>query len=162
MPRTCTICTHPDRAAIDVALLDGAPFRHIAARYRVSTGALQRHRLDHLPASLTKAAGVAEEATATGLLARLRTLNAETADVLKQAKCSADHALRLKAIARAEKQIELEGRLLGELHEGATVNVLLAPEWLVVRSVLLAALAPYPEARRAVADRLVALEADYA
>ena len=98
-----------------------------------------------------------EEATATGLLARLRALNAETADVLRQAKEIADHELRLKAIQRAERQIELEGRLLGELEDGATVNIAIMPEWLALRAALLAALAPYPEARIAVAERLAAL-----
>ena len=79
-------------------------------------------------------------------------------DVLREARQSKDHELRLKAIARAEKQIEFEGRLLGELQDGATVNVAIMPEWLALRAALLAALAPYPEARLAVAERLAALE----
>ena len=158
MTRVCTVCTHPHRAEIDKAAISGTPNRRIASQYRLSEIAVRRHKNDHLPAHLTKAADVEEEATATGLLARLRALNAETADVLKAARDAEDHELRLKAIARAEKQIELEGRLLGELQNGATVNVAIMPEWLALRAALLAALAPYPEARIAVAERLVALE----
>jgi hypothetical protein len=158
MSRVCTACRHPDREAIDRALIAGEPYRDIARRQNISKDALHRHKSDHLPAHLTHAADVEEAATATGLLARLRALNAETADVLKEAKRAADHELRLKAIARAEKQIELEGRLLGELQDGSTVNVLVAPEWLAIRSAVLAALASYPEARVAVADRLAAVE----
>ncbi len=37
-------------------------------------------------------------------------------------------------------------------------NVLLAPEWLQVRSTLLMVLAPYPEARLAVAGALATLD----
>jgi hypothetical protein len=161
MPRVCSICVHGDRAGIDGALVAGVPNRRIAARFGATEQAVRRHKSEHLPALLTHAADVAEAATATGLLARLRALNAETADVLTQARKSADHELRLRAIARAEKQIELEGRLLGELQDGATVNVLIAPEWVAVRAAMLQALTPYPEARTAVAGRLVALEAGY-
>jgi len=157
MPRRCTVCVHAQRRAIDDALVAQAALRGIARTFAVSEDALYRHKIDHVPASLALAAGVEEAATATGLLARLRALNAETADVLRQAKEIADHELRLKAIARAEKQIELEGRLLGELQDGATVNVAIMPEWLAIRSAVLAALSPYPEARVAVADRLSAL-----
>jgi hypothetical protein len=158
MTRVCTVCTHPQREAIDRALIGGERYRDIARRENISKDALYRHKSEHLPVHLTRAADVEEEATATGLLARLRALNAETADVLKEARKSADHDLRLKAIARAEKQIELEGRLLGELQGGATVNVVVAPEWLAIRGALLAALRPYPEAAVQVSATLVALE----
>ena len=37
VPRTCTICTHADRPAIDQALISGEPYRHIANRFGTST-----------------------------------------------------------------------------------------------------------------------------
>ena len=40
MPRKCTICSHKSRAKIDQALVERQAFRHIAARFDVSTGAL--------------------------------------------------------------------------------------------------------------------------
>lgn len=56
MARPCTICEHARRAEIDRALVAGETFRHIAAHYGLSTGALQRHKSEHLP--LVVAAGV--------------------------------------------------------------------------------------------------------
>lgn len=54
MPRACSICTHPDRLAIKVALRGGTPLRTIAARWSVSKTALLRHRDAHLhPAPAT-------------------------------------------------------------------------------------------------------------
>lgn len=51
MPRVCTVCTHPDRAAIDLALTAGRDsFRGIARQYRVSPDAVERHRTKHVPA----------------------------------------------------------------------------------------------------------------
>jgi hypothetical protein len=44
MPRVCTICTHPERAAIDQALVGGESAPRIAAKYRVSEDAVTRHR----------------------------------------------------------------------------------------------------------------------
>ena len=87
-----------------------------------------RHKTDHLPAAVVKAAEIAEVVQANALLGRLKALNRETAAILREARAagSKDNELALKCIARAEKQIELEGRLLGELkaEQGATVNVI--------------------------------------
>jgi hypothetical protein len=49
MPRTCTICTHPEGAAIEQALDEAIPLRTIAAQWSVSKTALIRHKTDHLP-----------------------------------------------------------------------------------------------------------------
>ena len=55
MPRTCSICTHPERHAIDKALVAGEAFRNIAQRFGTSTGALHRHKAEHLPRLLARA-----------------------------------------------------------------------------------------------------------
>ena len=55
MPRECTVCAHPERAAIDRALVAGEPAPRIAALRRVSADALLRHRANHLPKLLAQA-----------------------------------------------------------------------------------------------------------
>jgi len=53
MPRTCTVCGHPERTIIDATLVAGRkPLRTIADRWSVSKTALIRHKVDHLPAHL--------------------------------------------------------------------------------------------------------------
>ena len=47
MPRACSICTHPDRSAVEAALRAPIPLRTIAARWSVSKTALLRHRGRH-------------------------------------------------------------------------------------------------------------------
>jgi hypothetical protein len=162
VPRPCSVCLHQECATINRELIVGKPNRRIAARHGLTEQALRRHKNRHLPALLAKAQEAEEIMDANDLLGRLRALNREVAEVLREAKQVKDHDLRLKAIARAEKQIELEGRLLGELRDGATVNIAVTPEWLAVRTALLAALLPHPEARIAVAERLLALETGHA
>ena len=154
MPRRCTICDHSDREAIDAALVSGDAYRNIAERFGTSTTALVRHKNDHIPASLSKAKHAEETTQADSLLGQLLSLNRETLTILKQAREGKDNELALKAIARAEKQIELQAKLLGELQEGTTVNVFLLPEWQQLRARIISVLAPYPQARLAVAHAL--------
>ena len=48
MPRACSICTHPDREAIDAALTGRDAFRNLAPRFGTSVTALHRHKHAHL------------------------------------------------------------------------------------------------------------------
>ncbi len=131
-------------------------FRVVSQRFAVGADSLLRHAKSHLPASLVKAESIREVAVAGTILERLTRAHAEAWEVLDDARDAKDPELRLKALARIEKSLELEARLLGELQEagGATVNIILTEEWGAVRGALLAALAPFPEARLAVAGAL--------
>ena len=154
MPRTCTICTHLEVHAIDGALVAGQSFRNISEQYGTSATALFRHKSDHLPAFLVTGQAVREEAHALDVVKQLRDINAATLAILEDARDTHQSALALKAVDRVQKQIELQAKLLGELQDGQTVNVLVAPEWLSLRSAILLALASHPEASQAVVEAL--------
>lgn len=154
MPRTCTVCTHPDRPAIDAALIANESLRNIAKRHGVSAAALFRHR-DHLAGALVQAKAAEDVSHADDLLAQVRDLQARALTILDTAEGAGDLKVALAAIREARGCIELFGRLAGELSDGATVNVILSPEWTRLRAVIIGALAPYPDARLAVAARLV-------
>jgi hypothetical protein len=162
MPRTCTVCGHRERAAIDAALVANEPFRHIAARFGSSTTALQRHKAEHLPASLMKAQAATEVAQADQLLAQVRGLHGRARGLLDKAEQAGDLRTALLGVREARGCLELLAKLLGELDERPQVNLLVNPEWLRVRDLLLDALAPYPDARAAVAGRLGMLEGSHA
>jgi hypothetical protein len=131
MPRTCTLCNHPRRDGIDRALLAGESFRHIAARFDTSTGALQRHKADHLRPSLLKAYQAKENARVEGFRARLET----TWDAIQDAMDQAQRAVRIREdgtvedrsvsvltplFNQAHRNLELLGRATGELsNDGA-------------------------------------------
>ena len=55
MSRTCTICTHVERRAIDQALVAQQPYRTIGDRYGLSHQALIRHKADHVLADIVAA-----------------------------------------------------------------------------------------------------------
>lgn len=160
MPRRCTVCAHPEVEAINRALVGGAPYRSVANRYEsLSQAAVQRHQENHIPATLAKASEAQDVAAADDLLAQVRDLQARTLAILEAAEGVSQHRTALSAIREARNNLELLAKLLGELDDSPTVNVLISPQWIEIRTVLLEVLAAYPEARSAVAGQLLELEA---
>jgi hypothetical protein len=159
VPLPCSICIHPERGEIDRSLARQGGYRKVAQRYGVTPWSLLRHEENHLAAELVKAAEATSIADAINAVEQFKAINAATIGILADARKRGDAELALKAIARVEKQIELQARLLGAISDAPTINILVAPEWLGVRAVLLAALQPYPEARAAVAGALAGTEA---
>src|SRR4051794_2215626 len=154
MPQHCTVCAHPERLAIEREMMALRPFRDMAGRFGLSKSAIFRHHDEHLSAAIVKASRVGEIARADDLVDRLIALARETQAILDRAKAAEDDELALRAIARAERQLELQGKLIGQIKEGATVNITLSVEWLSIRSLIVGALDRFPEARRAVATAL--------
>lgn len=92
--------------------------RDIAGRFGTSRSALLRHKQTDIPKKLVKAKEAAEVVEAGTLFDRLREINQETKAILEQARTSGSLSVALAAINRVERQLELEARLLGQLHEG--------------------------------------------
>jgi len=99
-----------------------------------------------------------DTAEALDVLGQLRAINSAALVVLRDARTAGDGRLVLLAIDRIHRQLELQAKLLGELDDRPTINLLMAPEWILVRSTVLSALQPYPDATVAVSAALVALE----
>jgi hypothetical protein len=162
MPRGCTVCAHGERAAIDAALAAGEAVRTVASRYvPLSKTAVQRHKDEHMTEMLRKARQAREGATdehALDVVKQLKAINGASLQILHEARQGQDPQTALKAVDRIQRQIELQAKLLGDLDDRPQVNVIVSPEWVSIRGEILVALRPYPEARQAVAARLVALE----
>ena len=118
MPRTCTVCCHTEREAIDGALVTGDAFRHIAARFDTSTGALQRHKAEHLPVTLAKAAEAMEVANGDSLLEQLQSLQSKALSILASAERAGDLRTALIAVREVRGVLELVARITGELSNG--------------------------------------------
>lgn len=159
MPRPCTVCTHEGRRAIDRELVGDAPNRAIARQYGVSKDAIARHRAEHLPEKLARAEQAEQVAQADDLLREVRALRSKAYALLLKAESQGDLKTALSGVREARACLELLAELEGELDRRPQVNLLLAPEWLAVRTALLDALRPFPEARTIVSARLLTLEA---
>jgi len=224
MGRVCTVCQHPDRQAIDKALVAATdPYRHIAARYALSTSALVRHKADHVLADLLAAwegeraqngqelvgelrrwmgyitkvldacdrwltdpddatrydlgprahelmvhyervepgpAGrpvvVRRKARLADLLARAEAGLGDATITLVEHKAADPRKLIIDATARLEGHLRLLAELVGKLQTAGTISIALAPEWQQLRARIVATLAPFPEARLALAEVLSA------
>lgn len=117
---TCRICRSEQREQIDRALIEQRPLRSIAAQYGTSATALLRHRQRDIPATLSLGKQAHDVEHGESLLVQIRRLSAETLEILAAAKRDKDRDTQLKAIAQALKNLELEGKLLGELGRAKT------------------------------------------
>jgi len=161
MPRLCTICIHSERTAIDGALVAGQSLAAIAALYRVSQDAVSRHRA-HLPPAMAKAQGAKEAAQGEQLLEQVKAFRNKALALMQKAEGAGDLKTAIAGLREARACLELLLEVEGELDRRPVVNLHVSAEWIEVRTVLLSALAPYPEARDAVTGRLRALEAVHA
>jgi hypothetical protein len=156
VPRRCSICQHNRLERINRALVEGIGFPALVAKYRVSKDALSRHKANHLPATLVKAQEAQEVANADDLLEEVRSLQARALTILGRAEGVGDLRTALGAIREARSNLELLAKLVGELDERPQVNVVLIDAQ--VRAAIIRALAPYGEARLAVANALEPFE----
>ena len=161
MSRTCTICTRDDREEIDARLVSNEPQRTIARRLGCSRAALQRHAVAHVSPALSVVAANRTEASATAAFvsseARLDRLAVRIEALLERSEADGRSSLSIQAMRELRGAIMDRAKLLGETHDGvqvAVVNLAQSPDWVDLRTRIMVALLPYPEARQAVADSL--------
>lgn len=150
MANKCQVCVHPEVKAIDEAIVNGVSMRELVQRYGLSKDSLYRHKNKHLPKAIVKAQEVKEVAVADSLLGQVKDLQAKTLGILSRHEGKNDR-IALSAIREARSNLDLLGRILGEIDDSPKVAVLVAnPEWVHLRTLIIEALEPYPEAKRAV------------
>ncbi|MGH7961926.1 MAG: hypothetical protein ACRERD_08890 [Candidatus Binatia bacterium] len=125
MPVACSICVHGERQAIDTALVQSDSFRHVAAQYGVSTGALVRYKKNHLARAVRKAQDVAEYRSGKNLLDRVESLTDRALRISDKAEDAGEWGDAISGGREARNCLELVGKLTGELKDtdkGDTVN----------------------------------------
>ena len=161
----CTICNHPARPQIDLAIATGLSKRAVAERFGTSRDAVWRHARAHLTAEM-------RGALATKLLQRegdtRRILLEEGAGVTEALKAirgplfglflaavdTGDNKAAAALSGRLHENLALVAKLTGELvpHAGTSItNVLLSPDFQRLRAELIRVLARHPDAQAEVA-----------
>lgn len=154
MARACTCCQHAQRRTLDAALVGGASIDSVAAAHGVSRDAAARHRARHIPAALARAKQRAGEAADDDLLGQVVAIRARAEALLDRAEAEGDIPAATGALRELRRTVELLGKVTGELAAATgpkTVNILAVEGWPELRDAILSALAPYAEARQAVA-----------
>jgi transposase-like protein len=162
----------PDRAQIEFELATGKSVRAIAKKFDCHEGSLFKWRR-RLPPQL-KAAFVGRLLAPNVDLDKLRTEESEgllqslaqqraRLLIMQDGAMDDSNAQAVSSLAaQIHRNLELVGRYLGELQQHTrhtVVNVLVfSAEYLALRASIIRALAPYPEAKRAVAAAIGEIE----
>jgi hypothetical protein len=158
MPRQCLVCQHERKAEIDRDLAANTAIPTLTAIYRVSEDSLLRHKRNHLPQAVAKAEAAQEESRADDLLGQVDRLKNKAVSLLLKAEAAGDYRTALAGIREARACLELLLEVEGEIDRTPAVNLTISPQWLTVRAVIIEALAPWPEAKQAIAGRLARVE----
>jgi hypothetical protein len=156
MSRPCSICIHKDRADIEEAFLAGNSYRNIAERFSLSSAGIHRHK-KHIVETLALSQEARDMVRADGLLLQVQDLQARTRNILDAAEDAKDLRTALVAIREARRNAELLAKLTGELQQEGTL-VLVAPQWIQLRSIILNTLKPYPAIQAELVGRMTKLE----
>ena len=140
MSRVCTVCASPSAGAIDELLRSGRPAQAVATEFAVGQRSMQRHAKAHLNRTIAIAAG--DNGHVSGdpldeLVIALRT-----------------RALAGNPVVAREYRLALSAQAAAQHAAAPTRHLASEPEWIALRSRLLVALEPFPEARRAAVDAL--------
>ena len=161
----CTVCNHPARPQIDLAIATGVSKRAVAARFGVSRDAVWRHAQAHLTAEMRAALAtrllqregdtrriLLEEGV--GVTEALKAIRGPLFGLFLAAVDNGDNKAAAALSARLHESLALAARLTGELvpHAGVSItNILLSPDFQRLRTELIRVLARYPEAQAEVA-----------
>ena len=167
----CAVCKHREHSAIDLAICRGVSKQALSRRYGISTDSLYRHSANHLPPQLRAklVAGPSIEGVdldrlrdteSQSLLMNLIGLRNRLLAGLDVAEEHGDSSMVARIASQLHRNLEITGTLLGDLTSGNTTinNLLVLPAYIEVRVALVKALAPFPDARQAVAKVLHRIE----
>lgn len=156
MAKPCRLCKHPDREALETALLRQERTRgDVAKVLGVTRQAVDQHINKHVPEAVRLAISQAKDTQAgLNVAQQLMEINQASRKILEAALVAKDPNLALKAIDRVEKQLELQAKLLGDIETGVTVNVNQAPAYVEFRALVLNILDGYPEVKAKLVERL--------
>lgn len=153
MGRPCTVCSHKDVDEINSLLLCSDSYRDIARQFALSKDALARHKESHIPELLSKSADLKAEVESTQgnqTLAEVRELKVTALEILAVAQGAGDLKTALMGIREARSCLELCMKAEGQIKDGPQITIISRPEWIELRTLVINALEPYPEAREAV------------
>ena len=153
MGRPCTVCSHKDVDEINSLLLCSDSYRDIARQFALSKDALARHKESHIPELLSKSADLKAEVESTQgnqTLAEVRELKVTALEILAVAQGAGDLKTALMGIREARSCLELCMKAEGQIKDGPQITIVSNPEWIELRTLVINALEPYPEAREAV------------
>ena len=153
----CSICDNPMVEGINTQILDNQKLAEISRKFAVSEDALQRHSDKCIVRSLAASPSTEEVINGDKLLDQLKEARQKAVDLLDKAIDAADtkvYGAPSQYLREIREQIKLWAELEGRLNSPPTVNITLNAEWIEIRTRIIKALDPFPEAKEAVINAI--------
>ena len=168
MGRPCSVCGHPKLEEINKLLLDKPNFSTLSHTFGVGRKSLKNHLSEHIPKELLKSRDAKEALQADNTFgeyqaakARIEALQTRTYELLGKAEVAENHNACVGYIREARgqegelrEQRKLLAELEGKLATQPQINITLNAEWIELRTVIVQALDPYPQAKEAVVNAI--------
>jgi len=146
MARKCSVCISQDLNEINKALVASVSFREISRQFGIDKSALSRHKKSHIPATLSKAEEAKELTRANNLIDEIERLRIKAERIGIKAEEKGDYRTALAGIRELTRIVEILAKMRGELQD-QSVNIVLNPQWIEIRSNILSALEDFPKAK---------------
>jgi len=151
----CKSCRHPSHEEYDRDYFNGKITKsEYARRVGCSIPSVTRHLENHVPKNLAAATEAQAVAKADTLLEDVKGLRKKAVGILEAAEKAGDLKTALLGIREARSCMELLAKVEGQLKDTPQINFTLSAEWIELRTIMLTALDPFPEAKLAVANAL--------
>lgn len=156
MPKPCKFCNHNDRQSLEEALLNqDITQQKVASILGVNRSSVSRHMRNHVRKAVAEAISQDKELEdGLNVTSQLIEINRAAREILSEARAKGDNYLALGAIARVEKQLELQAKLLGDIATGINIQIIQSPQFVEFKALILGILDTYPEVKTLVVDTL--------
>jgi hypothetical protein len=154
---TCSICKDSRIVEINSRIASNEKLADISRELAVSEDALSRHKDRCIITALSATPNTKDVINGDNLLAQLQEARAKAIELLDMAIAAGDtkvYGPPSSYLSEIRQQIKLWAELEGRLASQPQVNITLNAEWIELRSTIIRALQPFPDARRAVIDAL--------
>lgn len=155
----CKVCRHPKRSEIEKQLAARALTTvEVAKIVDCHNSTVSRHMLRCVAPNVREfVRAKAKERQSLNVLDQLRQSHQTTLQILDAALSEGKDRVALKALEVELKQLELNARITGQFSDAPQVNLMMAPEFVKLKQVIVDRLLPYPDARLALSEALDAL-----
>ena len=154
MGRRSKIEVHSQRNIIITRLAAGEEYSDIIRDFpELTWDDLDYYAENKLPEIISKSKDLKAEVESiqgNDTLAEVRALKVRALEILEQAQSAGDLKTALLGIREARSCLELCMKAEGKIDERPQINILVLPEWLELRTLIIKALDPFPKAKEAV------------
>lgn len=150
----CKCGQYPGHLELDKAYLNNEiSLQQYADKVGCAKPSVERHVKGHLPEALLKARDIVDVANGDSLLDELKKARERAYSLLDKAEAAANtkvYGAPVAYLKEIREQLKFIAELEGKLSSQPQITIINHPQWIELRTVIIEALDPYPDAKAAV------------